>query len=127
MVMLSDAEIGAAIAVKDLDAAKDWYNKMLGLTPERDAEDGVYYRCGGGSVFFIYPSSFAGTAQNTVAGWRVQDLDREMEELRSRGITFEEYDFPGVKTEKGVATFSGGRGAWFKDPDGNIFAVTQES
>jgi catechol 2,3-dioxygenase-like lactoylglutathione lyase family enzyme len=125
--MLSDAEVGAAIAVKDLDAAKGWYEKMLGLTPEREASDGVYYRCGGGSSFFIYPSSFAGTAQNTVAGWRVQDLEREMEELRSRGITFEEYDFPGVKTENGVAQFEGGRGAWFKDPDGNTFALTQDA
>jgi catechol 2,3-dioxygenase-like lactoylglutathione lyase family enzyme len=125
--MLSDAEVGAAIAVKDLDAAKGWYDKMLGLTPEREASDGVYYRCGGGSSFFIYPSSFAGTAQNTVAGWRVQDLEREMEELRSRGITFEEYDFPGVKTENGVAQFEGGRGAWFKDPDGNTFALTQDA
>ena len=125
--MLSDAEVGAAIAVKDLDAAKDWYNKALGLTPERDAADGVYYRCAGGSVMFIYPSEFAGTAKNTVAGWRVDDIEREMDELRSRGISFEEYDMPGVKTENGIASFPSGRGAWFKDPDGNTFALTQES
>jgi predicted enzyme related to lactoylglutathione lyase len=69
----------------------------------------------------------AGTAQNTVAGFRVKNLEREMEELRSSGVTFEEYDFPGLKTEKGIATFEGGRGAWFKDPDGNIFALTQDA
>jgi catechol 2,3-dioxygenase-like lactoylglutathione lyase family enzyme len=125
--MLSDAEVGASIAVKDVEAAKGWYDKTLGLTPEREADDGIYYRCAGGSSFFIYPSSFAGTAKNTVAGFRVKDLDREMEELRSRGVTFEEYDFPGLKTENGVASFEGGRGAWFKDPDGNIFAVTQDA
>jgi catechol 2,3-dioxygenase-like lactoylglutathione lyase family enzyme len=125
--MLSDAEVGAAIAVKDLDAAKDWYGKMLGLTPDREAPDGVYYRCKGQTVMFIYPSSFAGTAQNTVAGFRVDDLEREMEELRSRGITFEEYDMPGMKTENGVMSFPSGRGAWFKDLDGNILALTQEN
>ena len=125
--MLNEAEVGAAIAVKDLDAAKGWYDKMLGLTIEREAPDGIYYRCGGGSVMFIYPSQFAGTAQNTVAGFRVDNLEREMEELRSRGITFEEYDFPGLKTENGIAEFESGRGAWFKDPDGNTFALTQES
>jgi len=125
--MLSEAEVGAAVAVRDLDAAKGWFDKVLGLTPEREASDGVYYRCGKGSAIFIYPSTFAGTAQNTVAAWRVDDLDREMEELRSRGVTFEEYDFPGLKTENGVATYEDGRGAWFKDLDGNIFAVTEET
>jgi catechol 2,3-dioxygenase-like lactoylglutathione lyase family enzyme len=124
--MLSDAEVGASVAVKDLDAAKGWYDKTLGLTAEREAPDGIYYRCGGGTVMFIYPSAFAGTAQNTVAGFRVDDLEREMEELRSRGVTFEEYDMPGVKTENGIATFPSGRGAWFKDPDGNTFALTQQ-
>ena len=124
--MLGEAEVGAAIAVRDLDAAKAWYDKTLGLTAERERADGIYYRCGGGSVMFIYPSQFAGTAQNTVAGFQVDDLEREMEELRSRGVTFEEYDFPGVKTENGIAQFDGGRGAWFKDPDGNTLALTQE-
>jgi catechol 2,3-dioxygenase-like lactoylglutathione lyase family enzyme len=125
--MLSDAEVGASIAVKDLEAAKGWYGKTLGLTPEREEPDGIYYRCGGGSSFFIYPSTFAGTAQNTVAGFRVKDLEREMEELRSRGITLEDYAFPGLKTENGIATFEGGRGAWFKDLDGNIFALTHDA
>jgi catechol 2,3-dioxygenase-like lactoylglutathione lyase family enzyme len=125
--MLSDAEVGASVAVKDLEAAKAWYGKTLGLTPEREEPDGIYYRCGGGSQFFIYPSSFAGSAQNTVAGFRVKDLEREMEELRSSGVTFEEYDMPGLKTENGIATYPSGRGAWFKDPDGNIFAVMQEN
>ena len=124
--MLSEAEVSAAVAVKDVEAAKGWYDKMLGLTLEREAPDGVTYRCGAGTTLFVYPSSFAGTAQNTVAAWRVPDLDREMEELRSRGITFEEYDFPGLKTENGVASFEGGRAAWFKDPDGNTFAINQD-
>lgn len=125
--MLTDAEVVASIAVKDTEAAKGWFDKTLGMTPERDRADGVFYRCGNGSVFFIYQSNFAGSAQNTVAAWRVDDLDKEMEDLRSRGITFEEYDFPGLKTENGVAQFEGGRGAWFKDPDGNTYAVTQEN
>jgi catechol 2,3-dioxygenase-like lactoylglutathione lyase family enzyme len=123
--MLSDAEVAASVAVKDIEAAKGWFDKMLGMSPERETADGVYYRCGNGTMLFAYPSQFAGTAQNTVAAWRVDDLDREMEELRSRGITFEDYDLPGVKTENGVATYPDGRGAWFKDPDGNTFAVTE--
>jgi catechol 2,3-dioxygenase-like lactoylglutathione lyase family enzyme len=124
--VLSDAEVTAAIAVKDRDAAKGWFDTKLGLTPEREAGDGVLYRCGNNSTLFLYESGFAGTAQNTVAAWRVSDLEREMEELRSRGVTFEEYDFPGLTTKNGIAEFEGGRGAWFKDPDGNIFALNEE-
>ena len=80
--MLSDAEVGASIAVKDLEAAKGWYGKTLGLTPVREAPDGIYYQCGSGTQFFIYPSTFAGTAQNTVAGFRVKDLERENSTLK---------------------------------------------
>ena len=58
--MLSEAEVSAAVAVKDVEAAKGWYDKTLGLTLEREAPDGVTYRCGGGTTLFVYPSSFAG-------------------------------------------------------------------
>ena len=124
--MLSDAEVGASIAVKDLEAAKGWYGKTLGLTPEREAPDGIYYRLGGGTQFFIYPSTFAGTAQNTVAGFRVKNLEREMEELRSSGVTFEEYDFPGLNTENGLAMLGTWKAAWFKDSEGNILSITEQ-
>jgi hypothetical protein len=57
-------------------------------------------------------------------GWATDDLDGEMADLRSRGVVFEEYDFPGLKTENGVATMPDGeRGAWFLDTEGNILSL----
>ena len=77
------------------------------------------------SKFLLYETSFAGTAQNTAASWSTNDLDAEMAELRSNGVVFEEYDFPGLKTENGVAANEDGRAAWFKDSEGNILALSE--
>jgi hypothetical protein len=60
--------------------------------------------------------------------FEVADVDAVVDDLVSRGVTFEQYDFPGVKTdERGVAQIQGERGAWFKDPDGNILAIGQRT
>ena len=123
--MLSNLRVAAMVAVKDLEKAKPFYTDTLGLKILRDEPEGVEFECGGGTMLSVYPSSFAGTAQNTVAGWETDDLDAAVADLRGRGVTFEEYDMPGLKTENGIATLGKFRGAWFKDPDGNILAVTQ--
>lgn len=125
--MLSDGKCAATVAVKDLEKAKDFYVNTLGLKITLDEPEGIELECGGGTYLGVYPSSFAGTAQNTVAEWRVDNLEAEMEDLRGRGVTFEEYDMPGLKTENGIAQLGSFRGAWFKDPDGNIFALTEHS
>ena len=67
----------------------------------------------------------AGTAKNTQMGWGVEDVEKEVEELRARGVVFEEYDMPGLKTENGIATMEGmGKGAWFLDTEGNILNIS---
>lgn len=121
--MLADSKVAPAIAVSDVEVAKKFYSDTVGLKIVEESSEGVRYECGEGSLLEVYPSQFAGTAKNTVAGWVVDDLDGVMEDLRSRGVTFEDYDFPGLKTENGVAQMGDSRGAWFKDPDGNILAV----
>ena len=74
---------------------------------------------------FLVP---AGTAQNTVIGWEVDDIDKVVEDLRGRGVTFEEYDFPGLKTVNGIAELEGiERAAWFKDSEGNILSIGQRT
>ncbi len=126
--MLKDSMMFTSIATKDLDAAKAWYSEKLGLTPDQERADGIIYMLGSGTGFLLYETKqFAGTAKNTIAGFRVDDLEAEMKELRGRGVKFEDYDFPGLKTENGIAEFPGGRGAWFLDPDGNIFAVSEDA
>lgn len=71
----------------------------------------------------IYPSEFAGTAKNTVAGFEVPDLEKAISEPRLRGVSFEEYEPP--KTIDGIAHLGPNRGAWFKDADGNILALVE--
>jgi catechol 2,3-dioxygenase-like lactoylglutathione lyase family enzyme len=86
---------------------------------------GCTFQCGDGTYLEIYPSQFAGTAKSTLAGFEVSDLESTMRDLRGHGIVFEEYDLPGIKTTGGIAKLGPNRGAWFKDPDGNIFGLVE--
>jgi len=125
--MFDSAVAHATIAVSDLDRAKKFYEESLGLKAIDERSDGVRYATGEGSWFLVYPSQFAGTAQNTCMTFEVDDVKATVKELRDRGITFEEYDFPGLKTVDGIAEIQGVKGAWFKDPDGNILAVGEQT
>jgi catechol-2,3-dioxygenase len=122
--MLSNLEIRAVLPATDLGRAREFYKDKLGLEPAEDGEDGLVYQLKN-SKFLLYETSFAGTAQNTAADIVTDDLDGDMADLRSRGVVFEEYDFPGLKTENGVATNDSGRAAWFKDSEGNILALSE--
>jgi len=126
---LSDYTVETAIAVSDLERARDFYERGLGLEPVEQDEQGSRYRCGNGTGIFVYLSQEnAGSSTATVAGWFVEDLDATMADLASRGIEFERYDIPGIKTDAGGVFEAGDfRAAWFKDPDGNTFALTQRS
>lgn len=121
--MLESATTHAAIPVSDLDRARRFYEGTLGLKSGEERSDGVQYEVGG-TWFLVYPSQFAGTNQATAMTFEVDDVDAAVDELSEKGVTFEQYDFPGLKTdERGIAEIQGVRGAWFKDPDGNILAV----
>jgi len=115
------------IAVSDLERAKKFYGETLGLKVKDERADGVRYEAGGGSLVLVYPSQFAGTAQSTYMGFDVDDVEKAVAELRERGVVFEEYDMPGLKTVNGIAEIEGVKGAWFKDPDGNILSIGQET
>ena len=123
--MLNDAEVYAVLPASDLGRARGFYQDTLGLEPAQERPDGLVYESKNGAKILLYETQFAGTAQNTALSWATTDLDGEMADLRSRGVVFEEYDFPGLKTENGVATYPDGRGAWFKDSEGNILSVTE--
>ena len=115
------------IAVSDIERAKKFYGETLGLKARDERVDGIRYETGGGTWLLVYPSQFAGTAQSTYMGFDVDDLDEAVAELRGRGVVFEEYDMPGLKTVDGIAEIEGFKGAWFKDPDGNILSIGQET
>lgn len=126
--MLNMGVVRASVAVSDMGRAKKFYTDMLGLKVVRDEGDvGLELEAGEGSIMGLYVSQFAGTAQNTVATFNVTDFEATMKDLRDRGVTFEDYDLPGLKTENGVAQLGGYKGGWFKDPDGNILAIVESS
>jgi catechol 2,3-dioxygenase-like lactoylglutathione lyase family enzyme len=114
----------ATLPVSDLGRGRKFYEETLGFTPEEENQGGILYRVGPSQVF-VYLSEFAGMNQATAASLEVSDIEAAVSELRGAGVTFEEYDFPGLKTENAIADVEGDRGAWFKDPDGNILALLQ--
>jgi catechol 2,3-dioxygenase-like lactoylglutathione lyase family enzyme len=114
----------ATLPAADIGRARKFYEGTLGLAVEEENPGGIMYRAGSSQVF-VYPSEFAGTNQATAVSLEVSDLEGTMSELRGAGVTFEEYDIPGVKTENGIVDFEGDRGAFFKDPEGNILSLLE--
>jgi catechol 2,3-dioxygenase-like lactoylglutathione lyase family enzyme len=124
-IMLKDLRTMAILPAKDLNRAKDFYRDKLGLEPSQSVEDeAVLYKCGAGTGFMVYKTDNAGTAKNTQLGWESANFDAEVEELRGRGVVFEDYDQPGLKTENGIATAEWGKSAWFLDSEGNILNIS---
>jgi len=121
--MLSDARIDAALPASDLDRARRFYEEKLGLTPASEFEGGLVYEGAEGTRFLLFPSFGAPSGDHTQIGFTVSDFDAEVAELRSRGVVFEEYDLPGLKTVDGVAEFGAGKTAWFKDSEGNVLSI----
>ena len=129
--MLGSAEIAAIVPVSQIDRAVEFYGNVLGLNlvirrddlPEnREAE----FSAAGGALV-AYESVAAGQSRGTVAGFRVDDLESVVSTLRERGVVFEEYNTPDLKTENGIARIGDLLASWCKDPDGNIIAFEQRT
>jgi predicted enzyme related to lactoylglutathione lyase len=122
--MLKTAPIRAYIPAKDIARARKFYEQKVGLTPKEEYAGGVIYECGGTEVF-MYPTKNAGTSMASQAYWQVDDVEAEVADLKSRGVTFEHYDMPGIEMRNSIAVAGGAKTAWFKDTEGNILAVSQ--
>lgn len=125
--MLKNAPIVPYLPATDVARARRFYEEKIGLVPREEFAGGVVYECGDRSWVFLYPSGGAGTSQASQAFWQVADVEAEVAELRARGVVFEEYDMPGIKTVNGIASAGGTKAAWFKDSEGNILAIIQMS
>ena len=122
--MLADKRVACALPVQDMERAKNFYNEKLELSPSQERPDGVYYEVAGGTGFFLYESMGASKGDFTQMGFEVDDVVKVVTELTERGVVFEQYDFPGLKTDSnGIAEITGERGAWFKDSEGNLLSV----
>ncbi|MFC0681483.1 VOC family protein [Lysobacter korlensis] len=115
----------AVLPASDLARAKAFYHDAFGFDPVEVRNGDLVYRPRAGIAFEVYETSNAGTAKNTQMCFHTDDLDGDMRQLRDRGIIFEDYDFPGLKTVDGVAEMDGERAAWFRDSEGNYICLGQ--
>ena len=121
--MLADKDAIATIAVSDIAKARKFYQETLGLKPVPSPESGVLTYKSGHANVLVYQSEYAGTNKATAATWAVEDLEGVVGELKSKGIRFEHYDFPGGTRKGDIHGTGTTKAAWFKDPDGNILAL----
>jgi len=123
--MLKQVRAAAMLPAQDLERAKAFYRDKVGLTPtqERDPMGGLLFELSDGTGFAVFQSSGKPSGTHTQMALEVPDLDAAVKDLRARGLKFEEYDSPGLKTVNGIADIAGTKVAWFKDSEGNLIAI----
>jgi catechol 2,3-dioxygenase-like lactoylglutathione lyase family enzyme len=114
------------LAVDDVDRAVGFYRDKLGLKVDKDESNPGYAMVEVGDThLLLYKTSYR-RGENTAAAFEIEDVEGTVKDLQSRGVRFEEYDFPGLKTVNGIATeSSGNKSAWLKDTEGNTIAISQ--
>ena len=122
--MLGKADATPMIPVKDLDRARTFYEEKLGLKSKDEWGEGVTLKSGD-TLINVYRSEFAGTNKATALTFDVDDIDKEVGELKEKGIFFEHYDLPALERRGDLHVTEGFKTAWFKDPDGNILSLIE--
>jgi predicted enzyme related to lactoylglutathione lyase len=125
--MLTNSMVAPSLPAVDVKRARKFYEEKLGLkVVMEDPSPGIMFQAGAGTMLYVYQRA-ATKADHTVASFKVDNIEAEVKELKSKGVKFEEYDMPkmGIKTVNGIATMGTMKGAWFKDSEGNILALTQ--
>jgi catechol 2,3-dioxygenase-like lactoylglutathione lyase family enzyme len=123
--VLANLPIYATLPAANLERARRFYEEKLGLTPDREAAGGLFYRCSGNTQFFLFESQGAASGNHTQAGWITDDIEAKVAALKARGLVFEEYDTPYLKTINSVAITGPVKAAWFKDSEGNLLGLMQ--
>ena len=119
--MLADSSAVTTVAVTDLDRARQFFQEQVGLTLLDENPGAIRFGAGKGSQLSVRRGQ--PNVGQTVAHFEVDDIEATVRDLVSRGIAFEEYETP--KTVNSIAQIGPARGAWFKDPDGNVFGVRE--
>jgi catechol 2,3-dioxygenase-like lactoylglutathione lyase family enzyme len=130
--MLNEGRVATRLPAQDLQRARAFYAEMLGLHPVEERKGGLRYTSTAGE-FALFESAGAPSGAHTQMGWEVDDIEATVAELRGRGVVFEEYDVPGLRTVDGIADIEGNypskgtgeRGAWFRDSEGNMLGIGQ--
>jgi len=125
--MLTNAPVTTLLPVKDLNRAREFYEKKLGLKPLGLRQDGKFQFAGGsGGVIALFPKPEGTKAEHTVVSFQVKNIGKEIQELKQRGVVFENYDFPGLKTVDHVCVLGAEKAAWFKDTEGNYLCIHED-
>lgn len=114
----------ATLPAKDLERAKEFYAQRLGLTPTSEDKTGVHFVVGG-TRFRLFRSGGAASGSHTQLALTVGDVTAQVRTLRERGLSFEDYDYPNLKTVDGIADLGYARAAWFKDSEGNLLGIAE--
>jgi catechol 2,3-dioxygenase-like lactoylglutathione lyase family enzyme len=124
MSMLTKAAVTTILPVKDLVRARAFYQDKLGLEPKGFAADGNYlFGCGGEAHIALITKPEGTKAEHTALSFEVRGIERVIEELKAKGVVFEDYDFPNLKTVDHVCVLGSDKAAWFKDSEGNYLCV----
>jgi catechol 2,3-dioxygenase-like lactoylglutathione lyase family enzyme len=124
---LNDSSVSVMLPISDPDRAQKFYTDQLGLPYQgTNLEGSLMYRLSGGTQLMLLPRPDEKPLTSTAMSFEVGDLEKEIADLEARGVTFEDYDMPGMKTEGHIATMGDEKAAWFLDPDGNVLCVHQD-
>jgi predicted enzyme related to lactoylglutathione lyase len=126
-IVLGSRRISAVLCSTDLERAQKFYEQKVGLTLSPETiENHLVFACGDGTTLLVYGRPAESKADHTQVRFWSDDVEADVAELVSRGVIFEDYDFPAFKTVNHIGTTAGvGKSAWFKDPDGNTLALFQ--
>ena len=126
MTPLTQTQVTCMLPVKDLARARRFYEQQLGLEAGAAKPDGKFVYRGGGTEIALFPTAEATSAQHTALSFKVDDIARAIAELKDRGVSFADYDYPGLKTVEHVCVLGSEKAAWFEDPEGNILCLHED-
>jgi predicted enzyme related to lactoylglutathione lyase len=125
--MLTTAPIMTILPVTDMQRARDFYENKLGLQPRGQRPTGEFVYSGGkGATIALSPRPEPTKAEHTALSFEVNNIENEIKSLERKGVVFEDYDLPGLKTVNHICVLGAEKAAWFKDSEGNYLCIHEE-
>ena len=124
--MLSNASVTTMFPVIDMARARAFYEGRLGLIPGGLRPDGKFVYRMGSSMLALFPKPDGTKAEHTAISFQVPDIRATIDALKQSGVLFEDYDFPGLKTDNHVCVLGAEKAAWFKDTEGNLLCLHED-
>ena len=124
---LTKSQVTCMLPVKDLARARSFYEDHLQLAPLGQRPDGKFVYRSGATEIALFPKPEGTKAEHTALSFRVDDIDAAIAALKARGVEFDDYDLPGFKTVEHVCVLGSEKAAWFRDPEGNILCLHEDT